>query len=132
MELNPNVIVGATLNEIQKKADHVKVVFQNDKNGRTFTMSFDGFLLETSGSALGRRVSDVKVSSVLGFRTMTQVRAFGKDPHDYRQLLIQMEGSTDDYKLELFAAFRQYKITSKPISSAGRLKATSKRRTVRS
>jgi hypothetical protein len=132
MEVNPGIIVGTTLNEIQKKSDHVKVVFVNRKEGRTFTMSFDGFLLETAGSALDKRVSDVKISQVLGFRTASQVRSFGKAPHDYRQLLIQIEGSTDDHKLELLGAFKNYKITSRPIAVPGRVKAAAKRKTVRS
>jgi hypothetical protein len=132
MEGNPNVIVGATLNEIQKKTGHVKIVFENKSERRFFTMSFDGFLLETAGSALDKRVSDVMISSVLGFRTMSQVRSSGEDPHDYRQLLIRMEGSTDDYKVELFAAFRQYKIMSRPMPSVGRVKAAPKKKAVRS
>jgi hypothetical protein len=133
MEINPSIVVGATLNEIQKKSDHVKMVFENKKIGRVFTMSFDGFLLETAGSALDQRVGDVKISRVLGFRTMSQVRAQGKDPSDYQQLLIQMEGSRDDYKLELLGAFKNYKIMPKAISTTGsRSKGGTKRKTVRS
>lgn len=132
MEVNPSVVVGATLNEIQKKTDHVKVVFENKALGRIFTMSFDGFLLETAGSALDKRVGDVKISRVLGFRTRSQVKSLGKDPGDYQQLLIQMEGSSDGYKLELLGAFKNYKILPREIVSTGSAKTPAKRKITRS
>jgi hypothetical protein len=117
MEVNPNAIIGATLNEIQKRADAVKLVFENKKTKKAFTMTFDGFLLETAGSALEKRVKDVKINQALGFRTASQVRALRKDPHGYRQILIQMLGSTEENKLELLGAFKNYKLSSRPSSS---------------
>jgi len=113
MEVNPTVIIGTTLSEIQKKADKVKLVFENRKTKRAFTLTFDGFLLETAGPALNKRVKDVLLSHVLGFRTASQVRSLKKDPHNYRQILIQMDGSTEEYKFELLGAFTKYKLSSK-------------------
>jgi hypothetical protein len=114
MEINPSAIIGATLNEIQKKTDTVKLVFENRRTKKLFTMTFDGFLLETAGSALDRRVKDVKINQVLGFRTASQVRSLRRDPHSYRQILIQMLGSTDENKLELLGAFKTYRLSSRP------------------
>jgi hypothetical protein len=114
MEVSPDIIIGATLNEIQKKADVVKLVFENKKARKLFTMTFDGFLLETAGSALDKRVKDVKINQVLGFRTVSQLRSLRKNPHNYRQIFIQMLGSTDENKLELLGAFKRYRLSSKP------------------
>jgi hypothetical protein len=113
MELNPNVIVGTTLSEIQKKSDKVKLVFEHKRTKKAFIMTFDGFLLETVGSALSKKVKDVQLSNVLGFRTSSEVRSLNKDPHKYRQMLIQMEGSTDDNKFELLGAFKNYRLSSR-------------------
>ncbi len=62
MEVDSRLIIGATLNEIQKKTDKVKLVFENKKTKKAFTLTFDGFLLETSGSALEKKVKDVQLS----------------------------------------------------------------------
>ena len=110
------------MNEIQKKTDKVKLVFENKRTKKAYTMVFDGFLLETSGSALEKRVKDVQLSQVLGFRTRSQVQTLHKNPHDYQQILIQMEGSTEDYKLELLGAFRNnYRLSSKSMTPTARL-----------
>jgi hypothetical protein len=123
MEFNPTIIVGMTLEEIQKKPDLVKVVFENKRTRQTVTLSFDGVLLETGGSSLNKRVEDLKINQVLGFRTSTQLLSQRKNPQRYRELLIRMEGSTDDYKLELVGAFLPGKITLKSAaSSAGKFK----------
>jgi len=122
MEVDSKLIVGATLNEIQKKTDKVKLVFENKRTKKAFTMTFDGFLLETSGSALEKKVKDVQLSHVLGFRTLSQVRTLHKKPQDYQQILIQMEGSTEDYKLELLGAFKNnYRLSSKSKTSTVKL-----------
>jgi len=83
-------------------------------------MLFDGFLLETAGSALNKKVKNVNLAHVLGFRTSSQVRSLNKDPHNYRQLLIQMDGSTEDNKLELLGAFKSYKISSRGNAAVAR------------
>jgi hypothetical protein len=103
MELN-NVIVGTKLNEIQKKSDEVKLVFENH------ILIFKGLLFETSASTLNKRVKNVQVNNTLGFRATSQLRHLNRNPENYRQLFIQMEGSDDDNKLELLGAVRNYKI----------------------
>ena len=51
MEIS-NVIIGSRLNEIQKKPNKIKLVFENMKTGETYALAFDGLLFETAGSAL--------------------------------------------------------------------------------
>lgn len=108
-----NLIIGSTLSEIQKRADNVKLTFENSRKGKTYFLTFDGILLETSGSSLNRRVKAIQVENILGFRVSSQLRHLHKNLHDYRQIFIQMEGSNDDNKLELIGAFKRYKIYSR-------------------
>jgi hypothetical protein len=110
MEIN-NVIVGTQLNEIQKKSDEVKLVFQNQQSKKCYALTFNGLLFETSGSALNKRVKNIQFDNTLGFRAISQLRHLNKDPHKYRQIFIQMEGSDDNNKMELLAAFSDYKLS---------------------
>lgn len=112
MEIN-NIIVGSRLNEIHKKPDEVKLVFENSKTNKAYILTFEGLLFETSGSTLNRKVKNVQLNDTLGFRATTQLRHLHKNPENYRQLFIQMEGSSDDNKLELVGALRNYKIYRK-------------------
>ena len=110
MEIN-NAIVGSKLNEIRKKPDEVKLIFENSKTNKVYVLSFKGLLFETSGSTLNRRVKNIQFNNTLGFRATSQLRYLKRNPQNYRQMFIQMEGSNDDNKLELLGAFRNYKIS---------------------
>jgi hypothetical protein len=112
MELN-QVIMGTTLREIQKKTDKVRLVFENKTARKSYTVTFDGILLETASPALNRRVRDVQVNNVLGFRTVSELRSHHKNPDNYRQILIRMEGSTEENKLELLGAFKLNTLNSR-------------------
>ena len=112
MELD-SVIIGSKLNAIQKKADEIKLVFENSKTGKEYVLSFRGLLFETSASTLNRKVRDIQINDILGFRAISQLRYLKRDPDNYRQIFIQMAGSNDNNKLELFGAFRNYKISPK-------------------
>jgi hypothetical protein len=112
MEVN-NLIIGSKLSEIQKKPDNVKLVFENSRKGKTYFLSFDGILLETSGSSLNRRVRAIQIDNTLGFRVSSQLRHLHKNPQNYQQIFIQMEGSNEANKLELLGAFKNYKILSR-------------------
>jgi len=105
------VIMGTTLNEIQKKPDEVKLIFEHPKTKKTYVLSFRGLLFETSGSTLNRRVKNIEVNETLGYRATSQLRHLNRNPNNYRQIFIQMEGSNDNNKLELLGAFRNYKIS---------------------
>jgi len=112
MELS-EIIIGTKLNEIQKKSDDVKLVFEDTKTNKVYVLTFDGLLFETSNPALNRRVKDIRLNSTLGFRAMSQLTHLNRNPNDYRQLFIQMEGSNDNNKLELLGALRNYKLSSR-------------------
>ncbi len=105
------LIVGSRLNEIQKKPNKVKLVFENTKTGETYALAFDGLLFETTGSALNRKVQNVQLGNVLGFKALTQLRYLDENPEDYNQLFIQMDGSTDEIKFELIGAARNLKLS---------------------
>ena len=108
-----NNVIGTKLNEIQKKPDSIKLVFKNTSNGKSYVLFFDGILLETSGSSLNRKVKNIQIDEILGFKTSTQLRHLKKNPNNYKQLFIQMEGSNEDNKFELLGAFKNYKISSR-------------------
>lgn len=110
MELS-EIIVGTRLNEIQKKSDDVTLIFENTKTNKVYVLTFKGLLFETSNPALNRRVKNVKLNSTLGFRAIAQLRHLNRNPNNYRQLFIQMEGSNDNNKLELLGALRNYKVS---------------------
>lgn len=116
MELD-NVIVGATLSEIQKKSDEVKLVFENSKTSKAYVLIFKGLLFETSASTLNRRVKNVQLNNTLGFRATSQLRHLNRNPEDYRQLFIQMEGSDDNNKLELLGALRSYRMWPRRVAA---------------
>jgi len=110
MEIN-NVIVGSKLNEIQKKPDEVRLVFHNSSLRKSYILTFKGLLFETSTSTLNKKVKNILFKDSLGFRALTQLRSLDRNPENYRQLFIQMEGSTDENKIELVGAFRNYKFS---------------------
>jgi len=45
MELS-EIIIGTKLNEIQKKSDDVKLVFEDTKTNKVYVLTFDGLLFE--------------------------------------------------------------------------------------
>jgi len=110
MELS-KVIVGTKLNEIQKKSDGVKLVFENTDTQKVYVLTFKGLLFETSTPTLDRRVKTVKLNNVLGFRAISQLRNLKRDPNSYRQLFIQMDESNDNNKLELIGALTNYRVS---------------------
>ena len=125
MELD-NLIVGAKLSEIQKKSDEVKLVFENSKTSKTYVLTFKGLLFETSASTLNRRVKNVQLNNTLGFRATSQLRHLNRNPENYRQLFIQMEGSDDNNKLELLGVLRSYRMSPRRITTLGNNTITKK------
>ena len=112
-----SALIGSKLSEIQKKSDEVKLIFENPKINKAFILTFKGLLFETSGSTLSKRVKNIQLNNVLGFRAVTQLQHLNRRLENYRQLFIQMEGSNEDNKMELIGALRNYKISSKRLAS---------------
>ena len=109
-------IVGSKLSEIQKRPDQVKLVFQNSKLDKGYVLTFKGLLFETAGSSLNKKVRRAEINNTLGFRATSQLRQMDRDPKNYRQLFIQMEGSGDIDKFELLGAVRTYKLSSRKLT----------------
>lgn len=108
-----NLIVGSKLSQIQKKPDEIRLIFENSKNGEGYVLRFRGLLFETNGSTINKKVKNIQFNNTLGFRATSQLRHLKRDPNNYRQIFIQMEGSNENNKLELLGAFRNYKISTK-------------------
>lgn len=111
MEIN-NLIIGSRLHEIQKRPDEVKLVFGNSNSPKAYVLTFRGLLFETPGILLNKKVKNIQLDNRLGFRALSHLRLLDRDPKNYKQLFIQMEGSDEDNKLELIGAIRNYKILS--------------------
>jgi hypothetical protein len=112
MELS-EIIVGTILNEIQKKSDEIKLVFEDTILNRVYVLTFKGLLFETSSPTLNKRVKKVQLTNVLGFRALAQLQHQNLNLNHYRQLFIQMEGSNDNNKLELLGALKDYKVSAR-------------------
>lgn len=109
MELNN--IIGYRLTEIQKKAKETTLLFNKRGTGEKFKLSYErGLLFETPTPVTDKKVINVDLKTVLGFKAMTELRNQNMNPNDFQQLLIEMEGSTSDYKIELICVFRQHKL----------------------
>lgn len=133
MELS-DVIIGTRLNEIQKKSDDVKLVFEDTKTNKVYILTFKGLLFETSAPTLNRRVKNIQLNNTLGFRATSQLRHLNRNPENYRQLFIQMEGSDDNHKLELLGALRNYRVSPRrqaTVSNRTAAKRTSIKKSVR-
>ena len=105
MELNK--LVGYKLTEIQKTRFEIKLLFKRQGVGEKLILSFDGFLFETPSPAINKKVQRIEVKNVLGFKALTELRHQKLNTADYKQLLIEMEGSTGDYKIELIGVFKK-------------------------
>ena len=117
MELSQ--VIGTKLNEIQKKPDVIRLVFENTKTNKAYVLSFKGLLFETSSPTLNRRVKNIQVNRTLGFRALSQLRNLNRNPDNYRQLFIQMEGSDENNKFELVGALRNYRVSSRSDATIG-------------
>lgn len=95
-----------------------------------YVLTFKGLLLETSAPTLNKRVKNIQLNNTLGFRATSQLRHLNKNPQNYRQLFIQMEGSDDNNKLELLGALKNYRVAHKR-QTHNVTKAASKRTVVK-
>jgi hypothetical protein len=127
-----DVIVGTRLNEIHKKLNQVKLVFENEATSEIIVVAFEGLLLETSTPSLNHRVHIFSLTPGLGFRTTSQLRHLKQDPKHFRQLFIAMEGSTEENKSELLGAISNLKVSRRTKSRVKKLpSAEAKRKVVR-
>ena len=109
MEL-ATIITGQKLIEIQKGVNLIKIVFENNLDQSNTILSFQGYLFETNISVLNRKVEYANLRNTLGFKAVAQLRYDKQDFTAFKQLLIQMEGTDDENKIELIAVFKSYTI----------------------
>jgi hypothetical protein len=109
MELKHN-LNGCLMNEISKQGNKVTLRFFDGIRGKKITMSFEGPIFETPSVNLNSRVLRTDFVSAVGFKVRNQLVHQGKNPEIYKQLLIVLSGSTDDYKCEIICAFQDYQM----------------------
>ncbi len=117
MELEKK-ITGFKLVEIQKGIDLIKLAFENELDHNAIVLSFKGYLFETNISVLNRKVEYANLRKVLGFKAVAQLRFDHQDISKFQQLLIQMEGTDDENKIELIAVFNNYSLSEHKFSPA--------------
>lgn len=107
MELNE--IIGHKLISIQKTKDAVKLLFKGHARYMD-ELSFKGFLFETSSPGINKQVIRTELQNVLGFKALNELKHQNLTPSDYKQLLIQMNEGTEEYKIELICVFKAFKL----------------------
>ena len=109
MEINE--LIGYKLQEIRKTGNQVRLSFNNRQLHKEVELSFTGFLFETSMLATNRNVSSIELGSATGFRAITLLRREQLNPNEYRQLFMQMSGSSEENKIELICVFKSYRLS---------------------
>jgi len=115
MELE-NTIIGLKLIEINKNVDDIKMIFEDANSNVVYILTFKGYLFETGYVALNKRVEHANLRRTLGFKAVTQLRYEGENPAEFKQLLIQMEGSDDENKIEIISVFKEFSLTTKTLA----------------
>ncbi len=110
-----NIIIGSELSQISKTSDKVKLVFKNFEAGNNIILVFHGLVFETTISALNKKVKRIELRNVLGFKAVVQLGYQGIDPNGYKQLLMEMEGSSSENKIELICVLKDYKMKKLPL-----------------
>lgn len=99
-------ILQKKLVEIKKKETTIKLFFK-DENSKHI-LRFEGLLFETALSSINKTVINVENSHILGIKALSQLRYENKNPHEYRQLLIQME-TFGEWKSELICIYKNFR-----------------------
>jgi hypothetical protein len=111
-------IVGLELIEINKKRVQIDLIFRDRRTNRKFVLSYKGFLFETPNPVLNKKVQRIELNNTPGFKAITQLRFQGINPMAYKELLIQMESSTNEHKVELICVSIAFNL--KPLRSKSR------------
>ena len=111
-----NTIIGLKLIEINKNVDDIKMIFEDVNSNVVYILTFKGYLFETGYVALNKRVEHANLRRTLGFKAVTQLRYEGENPAEFKQLLIQMEGSDDENKIEIISVFKEFSLTTKTLA----------------
>jgi hypothetical protein len=104
-------INSSKLVEIRKTGGNTELTFEKTTSKKKLHLFFEGFLFETPYPALNRKVERIEMRHVLGFKAITSLQSQHKNPSDYKQLLIQMDQTTDEHKIELICVFKTFQLT---------------------
>lgn len=104
-------IVGTKLVEIKKKDSTITLYFESTEHKDVF--QFDGLIFESPLSPVNKTVKSAEINNYLGIKALSQLRYENKDPFEYKQLLIQMENKSEEWKTELICVFKKVKITKR-------------------
>ena len=96
--------------EIRKTSNSILLTFEKPRSKKQVQLIFKGLIFETSSFVLNKKVERVELIDILGFKAVTQLKHLGKNPKDYKQLLIKMSGSSEEYKTELICVFKDYQL----------------------
>lgn len=115
MELREKIkdIIGTRLVEIKKKDSAISLYFENRDHKDVF--QFDGLIFETPLTSVNKKVKLAEINNNLGIKALSQLRYENKNPFEYKQLLIQMENQSDEWKTELICVFKKIKITKRAL-----------------
>lgn len=102
-------LVGLELMQIQKKNSQIELLFRDRKHNKKTVLTFKGMLFETPSSALNKKVQHVERNRNIGFKALTQLRTQNLDVSKYEELLIQMQGNTQEFKIELLCVSDDFK-----------------------
>jgi len=109
MELKHN-LNGCSINEITKQGNKVTLRFFDSIREKKITMSYEGPIFETPSVTLNSRVLRADLTQAVGYKARNLLVHQGKNPEMYKQLLIVLSGSTEDYKSEIICAFMDYQM----------------------
>lgn len=93
----------------------MELVFKNFEAEKNIIMVFNGLVFETTISALNKKVKRIELRNILGFKAVAQLGYQGIKPDGYKQLLMEMEGSSSENKIELICILKDYKMKRLPL-----------------
>jgi hypothetical protein len=102
-------LIGTELIEIQKINTQVQLIFRDRRVNTKIALAFRGLLFESISSVLNKKVQNIEIKYTLGFKALTQLRFLNEDVSHYGELLIQMKGHTEEFKMELICVSTEFK-----------------------
>ena len=101
---------GYRLKEIIKRNHKNILLFRKQGSHEKIELFFDGLLFESTSPVANKKVHQVFLEDTLGFRALTELRHQNLNIREYKQLLLKMEDSTNDYKVELICVFKKHRL----------------------
>jgi hypothetical protein len=90
--------------------ENSSIVLTMHKDGVRISVAFDGVLFQTGTSVVGNKIAEFDLSETPGFKCWNELQRLGKNPSEYDQLYIRMEGSTEQNKIELLCGCKNIRV----------------------